>query len=71
MDEIWKKAVKKLCAHEHCATTCAATTFGVETDTTTAINDNPAVADVENTDTMQITTPTTSNEIEAKVHAIE
>jgi len=71
MDEIWKKVMKKLRAHEHRAATCAATTFGVETDTTTAINDNPAVADVENTDTVQMTTPTTSNKIEAEVHTIE
>jgi len=71
MDDIWKKAAKKLRAREHRAATCAATTFRVETDTTTAINNNPAVADIENTETVQITTPTTSNEIEAEIHAIE
>jgi hypothetical protein len=71
MDDIWKKAAKKLRVREHRAATCAATTFGVETDTPTAKNDNPTVADIENTDTVQLTTPTASNEIEAEVHAIE
>ena len=71
MDDIWKKAAKKLRAREHRAATCAATTSGVETNTTTATNNNPTVADIKNTDTMQVTTPTTSNEIEAKIHAIE
>jgi hypothetical protein len=34
-------------------------------------NDNPVVAKIENTDIVQVTTPTASNEIEAEVHAIE
>lgn len=66
MDDIWKKATKKLGACEHCTATGTVTTFGVETDTTTAINYDPVVANIENTDT-----PTTSNDIEAKIHAIE
>ena len=66
---IWKKAAKKLCAHEH--STSTATTFGVETNTTTAINGNPAVADIENTDTVKMTTPTANDEIETEIHTIE
>ena len=46
------------------------TTFGVETNTT-AINDNPVVGNIGSTKTVQMTTPTTSNEIEVKVHAIK
>jgi hypothetical protein len=68
MDDIWKKAVKKLCACEHCTGT--ATTIGVETNTTTAINGNPTVADIENTDMVKMTTPTTNDKIEAEIHAI-
>ena len=69
MDDIWKKAVKKLCAREH--HTSAATTIGVETDTTTAINGNLMVADIKNTDMVQMTTPTTNDKIEAKICTIE
>jgi hypothetical protein len=63
--------MKRLHVREHCAATCAATTYCVETDTTTAINNNPAVANIKNTDMVQLTTPTTSNKIEAKTHTIK